>query len=429
MDPDGFTGAILAAEGITDASVLLNGPLGCKYYHGHLAYRRYSRGEAPGRIGQHHELGYFGQSRVPCTFLDENDYIVGSMEKLETVLPIVASSGNGPIIVINSAGASLIGDDIEAAARRLGLADRVTAIDSPPFSEPPSRGYHEVISRIVRDQVGSVRDSAAGRAPVVNLLGLSLMHRHWQGTVAEMGRILGLMGLEVGAVPGAGSGMDALRSSGQADLNIVLCPEYGRRIADIYEHEHGVPYLVPSGGAPLGFDATETFIREVSSVVGVDPVPAIDDLGRARRAAHDALLSLSVKTEELRGASFAVRAESSMAYPLTAWLHSYLGMWPEAVEACPGPDVDMHDNTKRFLDQIGAGSSWMRPIEEADADVVLAEDVLVGHWISEGRCLSGVGISIPERDAAWFIPRTYWGTTGSLLLLEDLINGFIGREG
>ena len=34
LTPDGFVGAILAVEGIRDAAVLLNGPTGCKFYHG-----------------------------------------------------------------------------------------------------------------------------------------------------------------------------------------------------------------------------------------------------------------------------------------------------------------------------------------------------------------------------------------------------------
>ncbi|NBB94759.1 MAG: hypothetical protein GVY16_03365 [Planctomycetes bacterium] len=37
QQPDSLTGAILAAEGIVDAAVLLNGPTGCKFYHGAIA--------------------------------------------------------------------------------------------------------------------------------------------------------------------------------------------------------------------------------------------------------------------------------------------------------------------------------------------------------------------------------------------------------
>ena len=67
--PDGFVGSILAVEGITDACTILNGPTGCKFHLGEIAKDQYRR-ENSSSIMRYAEEFYFGQDRLPCTYLD-----------------------------------------------------------------------------------------------------------------------------------------------------------------------------------------------------------------------------------------------------------------------------------------------------------------------------------------------------------------------
>ena len=110
--PDSLTGAILAIEGIRDAAVLLNGPTGCKFYHGSIAEGQLPRESSYDPLRFIEEF-YFGQPRVPATYLEGNDYVFGSSGKLERILPVVAAKGHALVAVINSPGAALIGDDLE----------------------------------------------------------------------------------------------------------------------------------------------------------------------------------------------------------------------------------------------------------------------------------------------------------------------------
>lgn len=419
---DGFSATILAAEGIADATVLLNGPLGCKYYQGRFADRWFPKDIFPGRYGHLCDLSYFGQPRVPCTFLDEEDYIDGAQEKLEAALPIVAKRASGPIIIVNSPGAALIGDDIGRSVRELGLTDRAIIIESPAFSAPASQGFEETMMRVVEALVPK-RAPAPDRS--VNLLGLSIMHKHWQGTVLELKRVLGLMGLDVKAVPGAGSSTDELRSSVDASLNIVLCPEYGAKLARYYNEEHGTSYLVPSKGAPLGFDATECFIREVASAMKMDPSPALRDLQASMNRAAQVLARCASRLNSVKGSTFALRADSSIAYPLTEWLYSYMGMWPEAVELLPRSDPLFSEKLRSFLETIGAIDALMRPVESTPADTVFAEGRLVEQLKEEGQCIAGVDIAMPEGEHICFAPRTHWGSVGPLYLLEEMVNDLV----
>lgn len=87
--PDALTGALMAIEGITDARAVLNSPTGCKFYHGHIADKQYPRDSSYDPL-QYQEKFFFGQPRIPCTYLDEDDYVAGSTEKLKSILPDMA---------------------------------------------------------------------------------------------------------------------------------------------------------------------------------------------------------------------------------------------------------------------------------------------------------------------------------------------------
>ena len=87
--PDSLTGAILAVEGIRDAAAVLNGPTGCKYFHGAIAEDQLPRAGSFDPL-LYSERFYFGQPRVPATYLDSDDYIFGASDKLRRILPIVA---------------------------------------------------------------------------------------------------------------------------------------------------------------------------------------------------------------------------------------------------------------------------------------------------------------------------------------------------
>ena len=106
----------MAVEGIADACVILNSPTGCKMPIGEASKSRYRRevGQSDTRWA---EEFYFNQDRLPCTYLDDYDYVFGPAEKLEYVFGRVADKGYSFLTVLNSPGASLIGDDLQRYPR------------------------------------------------------------------------------------------------------------------------------------------------------------------------------------------------------------------------------------------------------------------------------------------------------------------------
>lgn len=65
----------------------------------------------------------------------------------------------------------------------------------------------------------------------VNLVGLSIYQKHWQGNVNALTNLLGLCSIEVQAVLCAGSSVKALRGLRTATLNVMVHEEFGTSIA------------------------------------------------------------------------------------------------------------------------------------------------------------------------------------------------------
>ncbi|WP_440948210.1 nitrogenase component 1 [Methanosarcina sp. T3] len=425
FSPDAFTGSILAVEGIRDAAVILNGPTGCKLYHSFLSDRQFPRESSHDPLAFQDEF-YFGQPRVPCTCLDGEDYIRGSLEKFERALTVIAAKEKGLLMVINSPGASLVGDDLESVIKKAGLQDRCFVVENPGFSLPAARGFENTALALLKHL--KIRSPSSPlhlpeSKKKVNLIGLSLLHKHWEGSVAEMKRLLAFLGLEVGTVFLAGTSLDEIRESGDAACNIVLFPEYGRRIAEWYREHFGTPAIFSPLGAPLGFDANESLLREVATVLDIDPAPALAEVRRARQASYRQISRFHSYSGLPKGASFSIRAESSLAFPLTHWLYSYLGMAPLAVKLLPGSDPETAESLRMFLEEKGFCEAWERDPSLESADIALADGPTLKLLKAKGCCKAGIEIAFPEEGYIHIIPKTYMGVSGALLLLEEIING------
>lgn len=427
FSPDAFTGSILAVEGIRDAAVILNGPTGCKLYHSFLSDRYFPRESSHDPLAFQDEF-YFGQPRIPCTCLDGEDYIRGSLEKFERALAAVAAKEKGLLVVINSPGASLMGDDLGSVIKKAGLQDRCFVVENTGFSLPAARGFENTALALLEHLKLQPLSRPlplphSGSPKKVNLIGLSLLHKHWEGSVAEMKRLLAFLDLEVGTVFLAGTSLDEIRESRNAACNIVLFPEYGRRVAEWYRERFGTPAVFSPFGAPIGFDASESLLREVAAALNIDPAPALAEVRKARQASYRQISRFHSFSGLPKGASFSIRAESSLAFPLTHWLYSYLGMAPLAIKLLPGSDPEAAAALKAFLEEKGFCEAWDRDLALESVDIAFADAHTLQLLKVKGCCKAGIEIILPDGGYIHFIPKTYLGVSGALLLLEEIING------
>lgn len=422
LEADAFTGALLAVEGISDARVVLNGPTGCKFYHSHLSDCQYPRASSFDPLRFREEF-FFGQPRVPCTYLEEEDYVAGSTEKLEKILPAIASRGDRLLVVVNSPGASLIGDDLGRFLQDAGLQERCLAIESTGYSVPLPAGFEHTVLEVLKWLGPEKAEPVAGR---VNLLGLSLYHSNWDSSVEELRSLLSLLDIETGAVVCAGSSVEDLRASPAAALNVVVCPEYGLKTAKWYERNFGIPYICSPDGAPVGHTATLAWIEAVAEALGKAPSPATDFIRAGMAKARHRISRFHSLTGLPKGATFSVRADSSVVLPLTKWLYYYLGMAPMGVATLSGGDSDTEKRIRDFLQETGFGDAWDRQPGDEVVDVVLADGHTARSMLAGKMCRAAVEITLPSSGYLNFRPRTYMGLNGTLFLLEEILNGLRG---
>jgi len=444
--PDALTGAILAVEGIRDAAVLLNGPTGCKFFHGAVAEGQLPRESSYDPLRFIDEF-YFGQPRVPSTYLDGDDYVFGAAGKLRRILPVVAGKGHRLIAVVNTPGAALIGDDLERFVRAADLDVPCVSIESTGYSGTMEDGFQEAVVRVLEallgrsEQAGSperagpaehadptqhagTSESVEPSQPSVALVGVSLFQRFWEGDVAELRRLLGLCGVRTAAVVCAGSTVAELRRLGRAHVAAVVHEELVDRLVP-WLSKHAGLRIVRTGdrpaaglpGTPIGFDGTEGWIRAVCASVGADPAPAVSAVDEARCRAAMHIKRFNSLTGLPKGATFSVRAPASVARPLTTWLHDYLGMIP----------VD--DGGEGSAVPAGlvaaAGPEGTAPGPVADvpvADVVLADGATIARLRAAGSTAAGVEIALPSGGRIDVVPRCLLGAQGALVLLEAVPN-------
>jgi len=414
-DPDGFIGTLLAIEGISDARAVMNGPNGCRGNPAYFSDKHFPRENSLNRRS-FEEPFFFGQSRIPCTYLESDDYINGSTQKLEEILPLIAKKGDAFLAVINSPGASLIGDDLNRFLFDAGLDNICMAFESCGYSKPFHEGFDSTIAEVLK---WLRLNSLPKLKKRVNLLGFSISHKYWQGNVAEIKHICELMGFYVVSVPGAGSSVSEIRESATASCNIAVFPEYCKKTTEFYESEFGIPVVCSDCGAPVGFTSTEKWIKEVADKTGCDPTPALEEIRKKRTLAFHKISRYFHEAGYPKGATFAVRCDSSFALSLTVWLYEYLGMIPVSVEVMPGEDD--FETTKRLKEYLYANNfaeAFNSDPYDNKPQFYFGEGLTGKDLCLSGRCKISVELFNRTNSDIYFKERAFLGGEGALWILE-----------
>lgn len=413
--PDGLTGAIMAVEGIPDAVTMLHGPGGCRIRHMVVSAAVLPKDVDPGDSPY-----YGGYPQVPATYLDEYDYINGARYKSKEALEDIGARSPSLVVVIDSPGASLIGDDHLGAIADSDMGRIAMVLAEPTASVPAATMSGRTLRAVMEFLDPPERRMRRG---TVNILGLSLMDKDWRSARDELRGTAESLGLEVVAMPGAGSSVAQLVDSVNAEFNIVVCPEMCDGLLEWYE-SRGVPSVVPPAGAPVGFDATEAWIRTLADAAGSDPEPALEEVRRCRAIVRERFIGMRYNALRIRGLTFSAAGPASVVRPLTEWLYSYLAMAPEAVVVDEGSDPRHADALEAFLGYIGFGYAWGR--EPVPCGAVLCEGIEALEMEAAARCRVGIPIGYSSMGLDDIIPRPIYGARGAMYILDELLHGVRG---
>ena len=326
------------------------------------------------------------------------------------------------VVVVNSPGAALIGDNLEQiVAGVVGDMPRIL-IESPGYSQAVWNG----ISRAQRTLAETfARRTARGSTGSVNLLGLSIFQRYYRGDLEELRRLLGLCGISVNCALGCKSSLEEVRHLGDADLNVVLYPENGRETAEYLKETFGTPFISP--GLPLGFEATESWLKQICAVLGKDPAPALLDSERARAAVYLHVSRVNSLTGLPKGVPFAVHGTCSQCLAYARYLVGHFGMTAECLSILndPAGDPESYGAVLSLLRNFGMESALERDILDTRAEMVFADANILAQLKLRSRPFCGVEISLPSFGYVDVIPKAHLGIRGALLICEEVLNGLL----
>ncbi|MDD3416239.1 MAG: nitrogenase component I subunit alpha [Lachnospiraceae bacterium] len=215
-----------------DAVTITHGPIGCAFYS--WGTRR-NKGKA--------EEG--GQNFIPysfCTDMRPTDIVFGGEKKLEEGIDEVMKLFNPKCIFIcSTCPIGLIGDDVQAVARRVEKKYGITAIG---FScegykgVSQSAGHHIANNGLMRQVIG-IGDKRPTKKYSVNILG----EYNIGGDGWEEERILKKIGYEVVTVFTGDGSFETMKNAHLADLNLVMCHRSINYVAEMMKTKYGIDWI------------------------------------------------------------------------------------------------------------------------------------------------------------------------------------------
>lgn len=433
ITPDSMSGLVFAFEGISKGLVLMNGPTGCKFYHSATSDNQMIRQPEFDPL-EYPEFWYFGQPRVPSTFLDKRDYVYGSEDKLSEVIAFLEKEIDFDLLaIVNTPGAALIGDDIERIAREASKDEsKIISIGSPGYSLPIWDGYIKAC-RILIEKLAKPGEKSAGKS--VNILGLSIFHRDFAGDKEELQKSLALCEIDVNCFLCAGSSVSDIEKLPRADLNIVVDSLYGLDSAKLLSKLFDMPYIV-CDGLPVGFRAMEELLHRVCEKLGSNITSYMEQSERARAKCFAHLSRVHTLTGRPKGVKFAVHGSLSQCLGYTEFLASYFGMTCDVVSIVERKDLD--DKTRNYeelamqearlieiLNDYGSSDALKKNIFDTDAELVFADGQTIAMLRAKGKRFSGIETALPSLGYIDVIEKSHLGIGGGLLLCEQVLNGML----
>lgn len=265
-----LSGAAAMAAGITDAYIVANGPTWCYFYAMKVTDR-------PGlNLGQ----------RFLCTYPTNGAIVFGTeKEVLQTLADLTKlPKAPGLVLVENSCAFSLIGDDLSSIVGESDLTCPILTMDSGGTLGDFWAGYRKALFDLLKlVDFQNVENSADTKKNgkfhneerdlensndrinksqyTVNLIGCSVTYYNEIDDLAELERLLKIVGIDVNLILAVDHNMADLKRLPEADLNVVIHSELGHEAAEWLLKKLDMPYVEPV--LPYGLEGTLTWIREI----------------------------------------------------------------------------------------------------------------------------------------------------------------------
>ncbi len=398
----------------------------CPVYHSGPGCCMQTTASDQGQSGHKHACFVSGVS-LPSSNMLEKEVVFGGTDKLRTTI-----QGSIDIIdadayfVLTGCTAGIIGDDVASVTdefRDKGYP--VYPIEAPGFIGDSNLGY-EIVWNTFLDKI--IEKNLPKDDKLVNIFGIIPYHDpFWSGTLEEIDRILSKLGLKVNTFFTKGQGIETVRKSSSAALNIIINPWLFRNPAAKFESKFGVPSLrIP--GLFIGATDTTRFIRQVADALDLDKDLVEQVISEEENYVYG---YLAQSIGALSWKRFAVIADANSAVGYTRYLANDYSFTPVLVIV--NEPIMRPDDKERIIKEI-EDLEYARPpkvlflsdqyeinqaIREEEEEITLLIGSSNDREIALEKDIQFILGSFPISERLIF-NRTYAGYRGSLTFTEDI---------
>ena len=401
----------------------------CPVYHSGPGCCMQTTAADQGQSG-HKNSCFVSAVSLPSSNMLEKEVVFGGIEKLRTTVQgAIDIIDADAYFILTGCTAGIIGEDVESVAEDFrNKGHEVYAVDTPGFAGDSNLGY-EVIWNTFIDQV--IEEDVPKDDKLVNIFGVIPYHDpFWSGTLEEIDRILSRLGLKVNTFFTKHQGIETVKKSSGAALNIIINPWIFKGPAKKFEEKFGVPSVrIP--GLPVGATDTTKFVRTIAEALNLDKA-LVDSVIESEEDYVYNYLAQAVGVVSWK--RFAVAADASNAVGITRYLANDFSFTP--VKVVITEPIFRPEDKERIISQIS-------DLEYADPpEIVFAADQYdINQALVNSDDVSLIVGSSSEREAALELDvqfilgafpmnerlvfnRTYAGYRGSLTFTEDLYDNF-----
>lgn len=374
--------------------------------------------------------GYLGGGiGCPSSNMFEREVVFGGLKRLKETIEGSLEVMEGDLyLVFTGCTSGIIGDDVESVVQKFKEKNvPIAYVETSGFKGDSYYGYEAVFTELV-DQFA---EKSVKEEKLVNLFGIvPSQDITWKGDIEEIARILKSLGLKVNTFFTGHQGIDAIKKSPAAALNIILSPWLLEETSRIYKERFHVNTF-RYAGLPIGPTATSDFIIKLSQHIPIDKTLVENVIKEEEDYVFSYFEDINAMITRYR---FIVVGDVNTVLGLNRFLVNDYGQVPLlSIITDSIPEVYREDIEKELLNLeyarkpkiVYENDKWK--ISELIRDLQEEATLILGSSfekeIGSELDIFTVTVSTPSTDSL-ILNKAYAGYRGCLTFLEDFYNNY-----